>query len=75
MAERFWATANLSSDEELLSNLLLNLARNVGRDCTSKTSSKWLWTDRVVKVVDGLSPDAQLALPLFRTHPFSAQGH
>ncbi len=33
--------------------LLLNLARDMGRDCVSKVQSAWLWMNRVVKVVDG----------------------
>jgi putative transposase len=41
--------------QRLPEQLVLELARNTGRDCASKASRSWLWMNRVVKVVDGFT--------------------
>jgi hypothetical protein len=41
--------------QRLPEKLVLDLARNTGRDCASKVKSSWLWMDRVVKLVDGFT--------------------
>ena len=41
--------------QRLPEELVLELARNTGRDCAKKSSTSWLWMDRVVKVVDGFT--------------------
>lgn len=48
-------TAYCEARQRLPEQLVLDLARNTGRDCSSKAVSSWLWMDRVVKVVDGFT--------------------
>ena len=51
------ATVQLNCDarQRLPEQLVLNLARNTGRDCASKALQSWLWMNRKVKVVDGFT--------------------
>jgi len=41
--------------QRLPEQLVLDLARNTGRDCAKNAKSSWLWMDRMVKVVDGFT--------------------